>query len=145
MKILAWTCRGLTRASAIRSLRVKVRKYSPDVLFLFETKTTVDGQIIGLVASWISLFPSFSLRHLPDDSSDHNPLILYIVVSQLSIPKPFKFEEFWIKHQDCLSVIVAAWAYCVTRSPGFILIKKLKSVKHTLKIWNHLSFGNIQK
>jgi exonuclease III len=39
MKFLAWNCRGLTRASAIRSLRVKVRNYSPDVLFLSETKT----------------------------------------------------------------------------------------------------------
>jgi exonuclease III len=41
MKILAWNRRGLTRASAIRSLRVKVRKFSPDILFLSETKTTV--------------------------------------------------------------------------------------------------------
>jgi hypothetical protein len=94
---------------------------------------------------WISLFPSFSLRHLPNDSSDHNPLILDTAVSQLSLPKPFRFEEFWIKHPDCLSIIVAAWAFYVSRSPTFILIKKLKSTKHALKIWNNLSFGNIQK
>ncbi len=40
MKILAWNCRGLTRASVIRSLRVKVSKYSPDVIYLSETKAT---------------------------------------------------------------------------------------------------------
>jgi hypothetical protein len=40
---------------------------------------------------------------------------------------------------------VAAWAFYVSRSPAFILIKKLKSTKHALKIWNNLSFGNIQK
>jgi exonuclease III len=33
MKILAWNCRGLARASTIRSLRA-----SPDILFLSETK-----------------------------------------------------------------------------------------------------------
>jgi hypothetical protein len=58
--------------------------------------------------SWISLFPSFSIRHLPDDSSDHNPLILYTAVSQLPLSKPFRFEEYWMKHPECLSVIVAA-------------------------------------
>ena len=39
MKILAWNCRGLTRASAIRSLRGKIRHHSPNILFLSETKT----------------------------------------------------------------------------------------------------------
>lgn len=39
MKLLAWNCRGLSRASAICSLRGKVRKHSPDIVFLFETKT----------------------------------------------------------------------------------------------------------
>jgi len=38
MKILAWNCRGLARASTIRSLRAKVRKHSPDIIFLSETK-----------------------------------------------------------------------------------------------------------
>jgi exonuclease III len=38
MKLLAWNCRGLSHASAIRSLRGKIRTHSPDVLFLSETK-----------------------------------------------------------------------------------------------------------
>jgi exonuclease III len=38
MKLLAWNCRGLARASTIRALRAKVWKHSPDVLYLSETK-----------------------------------------------------------------------------------------------------------
>ena len=38
MKFLAWNCRGLSHASAIRSLRGKIRNYSPYVIFLSETK-----------------------------------------------------------------------------------------------------------
>jgi hypothetical protein len=38
MKLLAWNCRGLSRPSAIRSLRGKIRTHSLDVLFLSETK-----------------------------------------------------------------------------------------------------------
>jgi hypothetical protein len=252
MKFLAWNCIGLTRASAIRSLRVKIRKFSPDVLFISETKTTatvacnimnsmgfflmahapplgskgglllawrngVDlecfvtnantistwcysdrghtpwmlscvygspyshnrtkfwdnlmevgtnfsgawlclsdfnmilGQseksgglpyacssrdffrdflfTFGMIdlgfsgnpytwsnhrdgrhqikqrldrgvasTSWFSLFSSFALHHLPNDSSDHNPLLLDTSMGQLSLPHPFHFEEFWIHH-----------------------------------------------
>jgi exonuclease III len=48
MKLLAWNCRGLSRASAIRSLRGLVRKHSPDILFLSETKTQPDTAIVIL-------------------------------------------------------------------------------------------------
>ena len=48
MKFLAWSCRGLSRPSAIRSLRGKVRNHSPDVLFLSETKLHPDNATVIL-------------------------------------------------------------------------------------------------
>jgi hypothetical protein len=48
MKLLVWNCRGLTRASAIRNLRCKIRKHSPEILFLLETKTQSAAAIITL-------------------------------------------------------------------------------------------------
>ena len=39
MKILSWNCRGLSRASIVRHLRLLIRDNSPDVLFLSETKS----------------------------------------------------------------------------------------------------------
>jgi hypothetical protein len=48
MKLLAWNCRGLSRASAIRSLRGLIRKHSPDILFLSETKTQSATAIVIL-------------------------------------------------------------------------------------------------
>jgi hypothetical protein len=55
MKLLVWNYRGLTCASAIRSLRVKVRKYSSNVLFLSETKTkpVVVCNIMNSMASFL--------------------------------------------------------------------------------------------
>ncbi|KAE8124198.1 hypothetical protein FH972_019104 [Carpinus fangiana] len=38
MKFLAWNCRGLSSASAIRSLRDKIRNHSPDVIFCLKLK-----------------------------------------------------------------------------------------------------------
>jgi hypothetical protein len=93
--------------------------------------------------SWFSLFPSFALRHLPDDSSDHNPLLLDTSMGQNSLPHPFHFEELWIHHLKCLSVVMAGWDVLDLSSPAFILVRKLKSNKMALKTWNSLSFGNI--
>lgn len=64
---------------------------------------------------------------------------------QHSLPKPFRFDKFWIKHPECHSVIKADWDFFVLGSSAFILVQKLKSTKHAMKIWNTLSFGNIQK
>ena len=46
MKLLAWNSRGLSCASAIRSLRGKLRKHSPDIFFLSETKTQTTHAIL---------------------------------------------------------------------------------------------------
>jgi hypothetical protein len=93
---------------------------------------------------WIYLFPFFSILHLPALSSDHNLIILDIATPNLHLPRPFRFEEFWTKHPDCRSTILAAWDSYITGSPAYILSRKLKSTKAALKIWNNLSFGNIQ-
>jgi len=94
---------------------------------------------------WFELFPSDSICHLPAITSDHNPLILNTASISFSLPKPFRFEEFWTKHHECRSVIIAAWDSYISGSLAFILARKLKSTKYTLKIWNNLYFGNIQK
>jgi hypothetical protein len=39
MIALSWNCRGLGKASTIRSLRALIRKHHPGILFLSETKT----------------------------------------------------------------------------------------------------------
>jgi hypothetical protein len=48
MRFLAWNCRGLSRASAIRSLRGKIRKHSPEVIFLSEIKTVPSAAAVIL-------------------------------------------------------------------------------------------------
>jgi hypothetical protein len=60
MKLIAWNCRGLARASTIRSLRAKVRKHSPDILYLFETKIPPSAACIILNG-----LEFFSMVHAP--------------------------------------------------------------------------------
>ena len=48
IKLLAWNCRGLTRAFVVHSLRGKIQKHSPKILFLSETKTHSADAIVIL-------------------------------------------------------------------------------------------------
>jgi hypothetical protein len=41
MRLLAWNCRGVNKASTVRVLKILNRECSPDILFLAETKASV--------------------------------------------------------------------------------------------------------
>jgi hypothetical protein len=57
---------------------------------------------------WVYLFPHFSVQHLPTQSFDHNPIILDTSPIDLSLPRPFRFEEFKIFDPSCGSTISSA-------------------------------------
>ena len=65
--------------------------------------------------------------------------------SNLYLPRPFRFKEFWTYDSSCGSIISNARSSCFNGSPHFILAKKLKATKAILKVWNSSQFGNIQK
>jgi hypothetical protein len=96
-------------------------------------------------SQWVHLFPHFAVKHLPAQSSDHNPILLNTTHSDLSLPRPFRFEEFWTFDASCNDVISSAWVNNFHGSSAFILSKKLKATKSALKVWNSNHFGKIQK
>jgi hypothetical protein len=94
---------------------------------------------------WIHLFPSFSVRNLPAQTSYHNSLLLNTITPNTHLPKPFRFKEFWTKDPSCNDVILSAWNQPIVGNSSFILAQKLKSTKAALEIWNTIHFGNIQQ
>jgi hypothetical protein len=93
---------------------------------------------------WVQLFPHYSVQHLPTHSSDHNPILLNTSPTDLTLPRPFRFEEFWTFDPSCGSTISSAWINHIAGSSQYILTKKLKSTKSAFKSWNLNYFGNIQ-
>jgi hypothetical protein len=96
-------------------------------------------------SQWVHLFPHYVVLHLPAQLSDHNPILLDSSPFDLTLPRPFRFEEFWTFDASCNSVISRAWVKKFQGSCAFILLKKLKATKSALKFWNSQHFGNIQK
>jgi hypothetical protein len=85
---------------------------------------------------WVHLFPHFSVKHLSAHSFDHNPIILDTTASDLSLPQPFRFEEFWTYDPSCGLVISSAWNNTLTGSPLIKLSKNPKNTKQALRYWN---------
>lgn len=69
----------------------------------------------------IHLFPTCTVRHLPAHNSDHNPILLDTIFTNVYLPCPFRFEEFWLKDPSCGSVISAAWSSTFVGSPAYTL------------------------
>ncbi|XP_062165083.1 uncharacterized protein LOC133871673 [Alnus glutinosa] len=82
--------------------------------------------------------------HLPAHSFDHCPLLLNTSHLAPSLPRPFRFEEFWTKDPTCGVVIEEAWSPFIVGSPSYCLTKKLKLTKEAIKFWNQHYFGNIK-
>jgi hypothetical protein len=105
-------------------------------------KEQLDRSIVN--SQWIHFFPSYSITHLPAHNSDHNPLLLDTSIPSPSLPRPFRFEEFWTHDPTCGIVIEEAWSSIISRSPSYCLAKKLKLTKSTIKYWNKHYFRDIK-
>lgn len=96
------------------------------------------------LSNWIRFFPSYSISHLSAHSSDHNPLLLNTTLTLPTLPKPFRFEEFWTRDPTCDIVIQEAWSTPIEGSSSYCLSKKLKFTKQSIKYWNNHYFGDIR-
>jgi mannosylglycoprotein endo-beta-mannosidase len=77
--------------------------------------------------------------------SDHWPIQLWMDVPATTGKKPFRFEQFWLEHPDFQANIQKWWKEAEVQrgSKMFKFQQKLKNLKHILKQWNRLTFGNI--
>ncbi|GLT54477.1 hypothetical protein SLA2020_276710 [Shorea laevis] len=93
---------------------------------------------------WIHLFPEAKVCHLPAITSDHNPILISSNGTASHLPKPFKFEAFWVRDPSCFQIIATSWFPSIVGSAAFALTKKWAATKGALKVWNLTQYGNIQ-
>ncbi|KAL5789177.1 hypothetical protein ACOSQ2_004065 [Xanthoceras sorbifolium] len=62
---------------------------------------------------WRLLYPEGFVRHLPRMNSDHCPLLIQPMSSQISNGhhKPFRFQAMWLKSNNFSNVVSNAWGY----------------------------------
>jgi len=93
---------------------------------------------------WEVKFPGTLQKRLPRLCSDHFPILLDCGGIHWS-PRPFKFENMWLKAEGFVERVRLWWtSYHFQGSPSFIFSQKLKALKIDLKRWNEKEFGNVE-
>uniref|UniRef100_A0A2N9F8F6 RNase H type-1 domain-containing protein n=1 Tax=Fagus sylvatica TaxID=28930 RepID=A0A2N9F8F6_FAGSY len=60
---------------------------------------------------WRTLFPDALVSHLTHTDSDHCPILLSLHHNpNCPLPRPFRFESFWLSHPEFPSIVDKAWA-----------------------------------
>ena len=94
--------------------------------------------------SWLEMFPWSEERHLVASILDHVPFLFHISNMQqmkATFKRPFRFENMWVKEEECQRVISENWNGSAIRSFKE-LVDSVKRCGHHLAKWNRENFGN---
>ncbi|WJX66076.1 hypothetical protein P8452_50669 [Trifolium repens] len=90
---------------------------------------------------WITVWGNPITRVAIRDVSDHCPIILRYDVADWG-PKPFRFNNFWLKDKRFKDLVVNTWtSQDFTGWMGYILKDRLKGLKEVIKSWNGEMYG----
>ncbi|XP_070053323.1 uncharacterized protein [Nicotiana tomentosiformis] len=79
--------------------------------------------------SFQNLFPNIEVEHLILTGSDHTPLLMSCRQESMQFVKPFKFLNFWTKHDTFKQIVKQNWLADFNRDPFLMFKQKLKRVK----------------
>ena len=124
---------------------------STNRLFTWQNKQSRERHIASRL-NWFLVFESVLAGRgdigaivFPATGSDHWPIFLEWGNLGDFINRPFRFENFWLQHQDIHRLMKEWWENCpnIEGSRMFVFQQKLKYIKECVKKWNKESFGNI--
>ena len=98
----------------------------------------MDERLDGVVATteWCEFFLRAKVSHLSISYSDHDPILMDMVPPNQPCrwrQKIQRFEEKWVAHTECESVIRSSWTHqWPTGSPLYCLFEKIKRCRMDL-------------
>jgi len=79
----------------------------------------------------MSLLRNIEVQHLIRQGSDHAPLHVVCNTSQEHVIKPFRFLNFWTKHENFKKLIADVWQEGeITGNPFTVVHSKMKKSKN---------------
>jgi hypothetical protein len=85
--------------------------------------------------SWITTYPGSTVSTLSRDISDHYPCLI-LVNTDIPQSKVFRFENYWILHDEFMPVMQHGWNVPVSQLDcAKRLLAKLKNLRKILRCW----------
>lgn len=89
---------------------------------------------------WRVLFPEAEVYALPAIGSDYSSLLMVLSAEKVKRKKIFKFEAFWLEHEECGSIIKRTWNLSSLKEAN--LVQKIRVVAAELAKWSKENFQN---
>ncbi|XP_072058205.1 uncharacterized protein [Arachis hypogaea] len=110
---------------------------------VFITREKIDRVLANW--EWRALYQQASLTALPAISSDHCPIVLNINQIQRR-EMSFKFEAFWVDHDECENVVRKGWdKWNIHGCDWKGITRKMENCKEELKKWSKKTFKRADK
>ncbi|XP_075091900.1 uncharacterized protein LOC142172042 [Nicotiana tabacum] len=92
-----------------------------------------------------NMLPTIEVEHLIRIGLDHAPLLMTCGEQTTNFVKPFRFLNFWTKHDTFMDVVRQNWKTDFIGDPFLLLNQNIKRVKAALSKWSRELFGDIFK
>ncbi|XP_075091901.1 uncharacterized protein LOC142172043 [Nicotiana tabacum] len=92
-----------------------------------------------------NMLPTIEVEHLIRTGSDHAPLLKTCGEKTTNFVKPFRFLNFWTKHDTFMDVVRQNWEADFIGDLFFMFKQNIKRVKAALSKWSREIFGDIFK
>lgn len=85
-------------------------------------------------------FRNVGVNHLNAYQSDHMPIVLNLFPEQPKLPRPFRFQEIWIKDPACHNIVKGAWETNFGHLRKVSIWRKIINTARALTMWNREFF-----
>ncbi|XP_021727814.1 uncharacterized protein LOC110694925 [Chenopodium quinoa] len=104
--------------------------------------TKIDRAIVN--DGWLNMFPNFSAEFLPKGLMDHTPCCMNLDTNAGNTKKPFRFFNMWTDAPCFHDIVQKVWDRPIQGTTMYRVVKKLKALKHDLKLLNLTHFSSIE-
>lgn len=98
-------------------------------------------------SDWLQYFPQSRALNLKPSKSDHLPILMEIREARPKKKKKkkrFRFEEFWLREEECKKIVESHWNNACTSDPFSTLCSKIGSTRKALLEWSRNLFGKLK-
>ncbi|XP_073002499.1 uncharacterized protein [Typha latifolia] len=94
---------------------------------------------------WVSEHPASKVQHLDRGASNHAPILLRVPLATAKVRRPFRFELYLMKYEECQSIVKDTWARHADDNPMHALTHHVSELRRSLNRWSREEVGCVER